>query len=86
MLKSRKVSYALFIIVIEKSEVHPKTYQARPINQKLYEDARKRLDENNKKKEEHEKNKNKPKDKIYKNEESEKYVISKFEKELKQVI
>lgn len=51
----------------------------------LYEDAERRRFENQQKKKEIEKERSKPKEQRFKNENSDKYVISRFDKELNQV-
>ena len=51
----------------------------------LYEDAERRRFENQQKKKEIEQERSKPKEQRFKNENSDKYVISKFDKELNQV-
>jgi len=54
------------------------------LDQTLYEDAKRRQEENKKKKEDLDLVRDQPKDKLYKNNKSDKIVMEKFEREIKQ--
>jgi hypothetical protein len=66
----------------KNSSPPPKVKREKPVDHKLYDDAKRIYEEHKMKKQEFDKINDQPKEKRYKNEESEKYVISKFDKSL----
>ena len=67
-----------------KNKDEPKRDRA-TLDQILYEDAKRRREENQRKKEELDAVRDLPKDKAFKNNDSDKVVMNKFEREIQQV-